>query len=117
VTAQRLDLHDLRIAGGVMLVVAFVIPLVPYHPGTLCPLRATTGVPCPLCGMTTSVVDTVHLHPATAAAANPVGLVAVMLAVLLLMRPRWTTVYLPGWAPSAVLAGMWLFELRRVGIL
>lgn len=110
-----IDLRDVRIAGGAMLAIATIAPLVTSHARIPCPLRAFTGVPCPLCGMTTSVTAAVHLEPAAAFAANPAGLVAVVVAIVLLLRPRWTTAYLPGWAPAVALGAMWLFELRRFG--
>ena len=50
------DARDLRISGGLMLGAAAVLPLLPIEPGFACPLRTWTGIPCPLCGMTTSVV-------------------------------------------------------------
>src|SRR5579871_4964916 len=106
------DVRDLRGAGAAMLAAGAVLPHLPGHPGLVCPLRAVTGVPCPLCGMTTSVEDTVSGHVRAALAANPggVALVLVVLA-LLVVRPRQIRV------PSAVfvlLAGaMWLFELHR----
>lgn len=107
-----IDLTDTRIAGGVMLAAAAVRPLV-GSPGLPCPLRSLTGIPCPLCGMTTSVTDAVHGHVGAAVAANPMGVVAVVVAVLLLVRPSWRRVALPAWVLPAALASMWLFELHR----
>jgi hypothetical protein len=97
-----------------MLGAAFVLPALPGHPGLACPLRAATGVPCPLCGMTTSVEDTVHLHVGAALAANPAGVLAVAAAVLaLVVRPRRVT--MPTAAGVMLMASMWLFELHRYG--
>ena len=71
-----------------MLGAAATLPLLPGHPGIACPLRRLTGIPCPLCGMTTGVEEGVRLHLGRAFAANPGGLVAVVAAVMLLvLRP------------------------------
>jgi hypothetical protein len=111
-----LDPKDLRPAGAAMLAVAAVLPVLPGDPGVPCPLRTLTGVPCPLCGMTTSVVATVHLHLGEALAANPMGVVAVLAAlVLLVARPR--SLRLPSLVASAALAGMWAFELHRFAVI
>jgi hypothetical protein len=111
-----LDPADLRTAGAVMLGAGAMLPILPGHPGIACPLRASTGIPCPLCGMTTSVEETVRLDLHAAVAANPAGVVAVAFALLLLaVRP--TRLQLP-WAvvPVALLA-MWVWELHRFSIL
>jgi hypothetical protein len=99
-----------------MLGAAFALPALPGHPGIACPLRAATGVPCPLCGMTTSVEETAHLHVGRALAANPAGVAAVVAALLLLaIRPR--RVVMPTGAGVMLLVSMWLFELHRFGFL
>ena len=110
------DLGSLRIAGGVMLAAAMVRPLVPGEPGLPCPLRLTTGIPCPLCGMTTSVTAAAHLDLAGAAAANPVGILAVVVALVLLFVRRPSRLDLPRWIVPAGLAGMWAFQLHRFSI-
>ena len=111
-----IDARDGRIAGALMLGAGLVLPLLPGHPGIACPLRTLTSVPCPLCGMTTSVEDTLHLDIRAALAANPAGVAAVLAAIaILLVRP--TGVRLHRLAPAAMLAMMWLFELHRFGFL
>lgn len=110
------DLASLRIAGGVMLAAAMVRPLVPGEPGLPCPLRLTTGIPCPLCGMTTSVTAAAHLDLAQAAAANPVGILAVVVALALLVVRRPSRLDLPRWTLPAGLAAMWAFQLHRFSI-
>lgn len=99
-----------------MLAVAMVRPLVPGEPGLPCPLRLTTGIPCPLCGMTTSVTAATHLDLAEAAAANPVGILAVVVALALLVVRTPSPLQLPQWVVPSGLAGMWVFQLHRFSI-
>jgi uncharacterized protein DUF2752 len=115
-TATLVDGSDLRRAGGFMLAAAVALPLVPGHPALLCPLRTLTGVPCPLCGMTTSVEATVHLRVGDAFAANPAGILLVAVAVVLLVR-RPSFVRVPMNLVMVALALMWAFELHRFGFL
>jgi len=99
-----------------MLAAAAVLPALPGHPGVACPLRLLTGVPCPLCGMTTSVEETVHGHLDRAFAASPGGIAAVAVAAFVLVR-RPAHMRIPAALPLAVLAVLWLFELHRYSIL
>lgn len=112
-----LDTGGLRRAGAAMIGLALALPALPGHPGVPCPLRSLTGVPCPFCGMTTSVEATVHGHLGAAAAANPAGILAVVVAVALLVR-RQLALRLP---PTGLLLGwvmaLWVFELNRFGFL
>ena len=97
-----------------MLAGALVLPLLPVHPPLLCPLKTVTGVPCPLCGMTTSVEATMHLHLGDALAATPAGVLLVIVAIVLLIR-RPKTMRVPYALVFAVLALMWAFQLHRFG--
>jgi hypothetical protein len=110
------ELHDLRPAGVAMLGLAFILPALPGHPGLPCPLRTLTGVPCPLCGMTTSVEDTVHSHLDGAFVANPVGIAAVAVACVLPFVHR-QSVRVSRFAIGGLLGAMWLFELHRFGFI
>jgi Protein of unknown function (DUF2752) len=111
-----LDPHDLRTSGAVLLAAAAVLPVLPGHDELGCPLRRLTGVPCPLCGMTTSVEATVRLHLGRALEANPAGIAAV-LAALALLAVRPARVRIPAVLPPVLLAGLWLFELHRFSVL
>jgi hypothetical protein len=111
-----LDARELRWVGAGLLAAGALLPLLPGEAGLPCPLRTLTGVPCPLCGMTTSVIAAVHLHPAEALAANPAGIAVVLVAIaLLLFRPA--RLPLPVLAVPLVLPVLWLFELHRFSIL
>ena len=112
----ELDVRDLRHAAAGMLGAALVLPALPGHPGMPCPLRTLTGIPCPLCGMTTSVEDTVHGHLEGAFAANPAGIALVAAAVVFLVR-RPAHVVVSRLAAVGTLAAMWAFELHRFGFL
>ena len=109
--------RHLRWAGGAMLAAGLVMTRLPAGAGLPCPLRAITGVPCPLCGMTTSVKSTLAGHLGDAVAANPAGVVAVAVAlVLLAVRPE-RIVIPPLPAVVAAVAAVWCFELARFGVL
>ena len=100
-----------------MLGAGAVLPAVPGHGGIPCPMRTLTGIPCPLCGMTTSVSATVHLQLGKALVANPAGILAVVVAAVLLVAWRARRIVLPGWLLPLALGLMWLFELHRFGLL
>jgi hypothetical protein len=99
-----------------MLAAGAVLNLVPHGFGVLCPLRLTTGVPCPMCGMTTSVKATLRGDLAGSLAANPGGLLLV-LAVLCLFVARPERLFVPVWLIPLVVVPLWLFELTRFGFL
>ena len=112
-----LDTRPLRWAGGAMLVGGTVLPLLPGSPGLTCPLRILTGIPCPLCGMTTSVTATMQLQLDDALVASPAGVLLVVLAtVLLLARPDRLRLP-PPWTAVTALSLMWAWQLHRFSIL
>ena len=116
-TTSTVDLRDLRIAGGLLLAGAALIPLLPGPDGLPCPLRSLTGIPCPLCGMTTSVTAAVHLDPLAALAANPAGVLAVLVAIGLLVFRGRRQVNVPMWPAPIALVAMELWQLARFGLL
>ena len=99
-----------------MLSAGAVLPLLPGAPGLPCPLRALTGIPCPFCGMTTSVTATMGLRLADAIAANPGGVLLVVMAIVLLVtRPARLTLP-PPWLLAAGAALSWSWQLQRFDI-
>lgn len=92
-----------------------------HDPGVLCPMRAFTGVPCPLCGGTTVFIEAGSGHPARAVLANPVvlaGAVVFAAAPLGLGRRWWA--FSPrarGWMLGIALVGSELWQLVRFGVL
>lgn len=107
----------LRCACGLMLGAGVVLARMPQGFGLPCPLRVATGVPCPFCGMTTSVKRAFAFDPASAIAANPAGVALVMVAVAVLVLGP-TRLPIP---PTALvvtsMALMWAFQLNRFGFI
>lgn len=110
---MRIAANDARIAGGLMLGTAAILPLWGSAglPTPFCPLLATTGVPCPLCGMTTSVVAAVHGDLVGSVAANPFGLVAIGVALWLLVDRRRQWLRAPWWLWGSAVAVSWAWQL------
>ena len=110
------DVPVLRKLGLAMLAAGAVLAWLPIHPGLLCPLRAATGVPCPFCGMTTSVKSSLRFDFGGAMAANPGGLALVILSLALVVwRPA--SLRLPLGALLALGAALWTFQLFRFSVL
>lgn len=99
-----------------MLGAGLVLTRLPAGVGLPCPLRSLTGVPCPLCGMQTSVKATLVGDLGRAVVANPAGVVAVLVAVVLLVTRPATIRIPPLPVVLAALAAMWVFELVRFGV-
>jgi uncharacterized protein DUF2752 len=91
----------LAAAGASLLCAAAVLPLdAPPFSLFACPFRATTGLPCLSCGCTHAFTALVHLHPAAAFAASPLG---ALLALLCAAHVGWTALRLCGlpFAPAS----------------
>jgi len=104
--------RDLRVVGAGLLGAALAWPLLPAHPPLACPLRDTTGVPCPLCGMTRACVAAVHGHLGTSLAFNPAGLLVIIAAAVALLRPQWLTrLRAPVWIVVGFFAALWVWNI------
>lgn len=112
--AVRLDDPDLRVAAALLLGCAAAKAAVPGTPGVPCGLRELTGIPCPLCGLTTSVTEVARLHVGSAFAANPAGPLLVLVAAAVLAGVSRRFVVRPAVVYLA-LSAMWVWELHRFG--
>jgi len=96
-----------------MLALAVVWPLLPTPGVTTCPLRLVTGVPCPFCGMTRSVVAAVHGDFVSSLVFNPGGIVIIALAIALLAAWRVRRVAIPVWALFVCFSALWAYQLFK----
>ena len=90
-----------------------------HRPSTLCLLRATTGVPCPLCGTTTAAVRLGGGDVPGALAANPVTVVAALALVLLPVLAPYARRVPRSAVPALLTAGAalaWAWQLARFDI-
>jgi hypothetical protein len=115
--------RDVAVRAGAVVAGSLLLGAVRWHrpPGlaTVCLLRATTGVPCPLCGGTTAFVRLGRGHPLAALAANPFVLLAALALVLAPTRIGRRLVRVPHvWtAVLGLTAASWLWQLGRFGFL
>jgi hypothetical protein len=109
-----LETKPLRVAGAGAVVVAAALPLLPGHDAVTCPLRATTGAPCPFCGMTRGVGRALRGDLAGAALLNPGSVLLVVAAVALVAAVRRPTVRVPAWVPVVLVAALWSFQLVKL---
>jgi uncharacterized protein DUF2752 len=94
-----------------------------------CPLRTLTGIPCPMCGMTTAATGLAGGDLQAAVAANPLvlilaGLTLVMAVLMVLRAAGWAgpPAQWPAsrrrqgyWAAALLAAASWAFQLHRFG--
>ena len=94
-----------------------------------CPLRTLTGIPCPLCGMTTAATGLASGDLGAALAANPFVLVLAgfTVAMAVLMAARVLGRLAPPaqsaesrrrqgyWVAGVLAAASWAFQLHRFG--
>ena len=103
--------NQLRVAAAGLVGVAAAWPVLP-HPPIACPLRAMTGIPCPLCGMTRACVAAIHGHLATSLAFNPAGVLLVLAAIVALVRPQvFARVRAPAWVMLVALGALWAWNI------
>jgi hypothetical protein len=104
--------RDLRVGAGALLGAAAILPVLPVHLPVTCPLRAITGIPCPLCGMTRACVAAAHGHLGSSLVFNPGGLLVMLFALTALVRPQWLVrARPPVWVISAALGALWVWNV------
>ena len=112
-TATTLEFRNpqsLRIGAIGLVGAAVAWPFVP-HPPIACPLRAATGIPCPLCGMTRACVAALHGHLGPSLAFNPGGIIVVLAAVVAIVRPQLLArVRIPMWIVAVVFGALWIWN-------
>lgn len=109
---QPRPVRDVRIGAAALVSAAAVWPVLPLHPPFACPMRAITGIPCPLCGMTRACVAAVHGHLGASLAFNPGGLLVMLLALTALIRPQWLVrARPPAWLMIGALGALWLWNI------
>ena len=90
------------------------------RPSTVCLLRATTGVPCPLCGGTTAAVQLGHGDLGEALRASPLAVLgAPVVAALPLLRGRLDRIPRRGAVAglAIVLTAAEVWQLARFGLI
>jgi hypothetical protein len=92
------------------------------HPGAPgCVFRAVTGLPCPFCGLTHSMMALGQGDIAAAVLQNPLGLLVLPLAIVLLIagvtvmlrhgRLKWPVPLL--WAGLGLVVATWVIQIVR----
>jgi hypothetical protein len=109
----EVNVREARVIGAAMLGIAAVRPLVPFEFVPPCPLRAITGIPCPMCGMTRGVTALVHGDFAHALSLNPGSFLVVALAVGLLVQWRLRRFVIPVWLIVTALGLLWTWQLFK----
>ncbi len=115
--SYEVDVRRLQKPAVIFLAGGLVLAHLPAGVGLPCPLRTLTGVPCPLCGVTTSVRDTLGGHLRAGLSAAPLGLVLIALAVAIALRlaPGKVNFFRPLLIVGVV--AEWGFELHRFHII
>jgi hypothetical protein len=113
----EVDVRRLRKPAVIFLAGGLLLAHLPAGVGLPCPLRTLTGVPCPFCGVTTSVRDTLGGHVRAGLSAAPLGLllIAVAIAIALRLGPGKVSLLRP--LVIVGLAAEWGFELHRFHII
>ena len=120
-TATPAPARVTAVRGVVLLAAAVALAALhlPWRPRTVCLLRATTGIPCPLCGGTTAAVDVGRADLLAALRASPVavlGAAAFVASPLVRRAPQLSSLAI--WLLIvAVATGSELYQLARFGLL
>lgn len=111
----EIQLAPVRASGLLLVPAAVALSISPIDPVPPCPLRALTGIPCPLCGSTRGVIAAVHGNVGDALALNPASIGVLVIALLLLAGWRVERVRIPIWVIATVFAVLWGYQLFKYG--
>jgi hypothetical protein len=111
----EVDLAPLRTAGLLLVPAAIALSISPVDPIPPCPLRALTGIPCPLCGSTRGVIAAVHGDLGHALWLNPAAIAVLVLALALVAGWKVERVRIPVWSVVSVFAVLWAYQLFKYG--
>ena len=104
--ARTAQLSGAALAAGGLLYAA-----TPIHPPLACPLRALTGIPCPLCGMTRAVTAAMRGDYWASLRFQPAGIALLVIGLFMLSRRSRAPVRVPVWMILTGLALMWAWNL------
>jgi len=109
----EIELAPLRTAGLLLVPAAIVLSVSPVDPVPPCPLRALTGIPCPLCGSTRGVIAAIHGDIGHALSLNPASIAVLVMALLIVAGWRIERVRIPVWTIASVFAVLWAYQLFK----
>ena len=107
------DLHQARWGARALVAGAVVVAHLPSGVGPECPLRSVTGVPCPFCGMTTSMRALGGGHVVDSFRAAPLAPVLAVLAVGVAVGRLPARVNVGVWVLALLIGAEWIYELTR----
>jgi len=110
---DEVDLRRLQKPALVLLAGGLVLAHLPTGWGLPCPMRSLTGVPCPFCGVTTSVRDALGGHVRAGFKAAPLGLVLIAAGVAIALRLGPANIRVLRAVLILVIAAEWCYELYR----
>ena len=116
-TPYEIDVRRLRKPAAIFLAGGLLLAHLPAGVGLPCPMRSLTGVPCPFCGVTTSVRDTFGGHVRAGLDAAPLGLVLIAAAFVVALRLGPAHVRFLRPILVAAVVAEWCFELLRFHVI
>jgi len=114
---HEVEVRRLRAPAAVFLAGGLVLAHLPEGWGLPCPLRTLTGVPCPFCGVTTSVRDALGGRVRAALGVAPLGLVLIGAAIAIALRLTPANVRVLRLLLVVAVVAEWCFELLRFRII
>ena len=112
-SGYAVDLRSARLCGSVLLFGSVALAHLPPGVGLPCPLRTTTGIPCPFCGITTALRQLGGGDLGGSLSAAPLALVLAVLAILAVVGRLPARLTVTIWVIVLPLGAEWLYELAR----